>query len=272
MKHLSVHNRGADLAVYVSGSPAQPPLLLLSSLGADRRMWDANMELFSRAHRVVTFDTRGHGNSGATPAPYDLELLLSDVVAVLDSLSIDRTDVVGLSLGGALAVGLALAEPSRVERLVVCDAQIQSTEEYRSGWDQRIAAVKDGGLAAIADGTLSRWFTPDCQDEIRDRARDMLLTTTIDGYAGCANCLKQLDYLASLGQISAPVLYVRGEDDVAAPASVMEEMNRCTPNSELRIVKNAAHIPNMENPDGFADAVEGWLAKSPKASGVGAPS
>ena len=262
MDTVTVHNNRLALSAYRFGDTRKPPLLLISSLGADRRMWDGNIDFFSKTHHVVCLDTRGHGRSDAPPAPYGLELLLSDIIAVLDALSIDRTDIVGLSLGGSLALGVALAAPDRVHGIVVCDAQAQSSDAYRAGWDQRIAAVERGGMAAITEGTLSRWFTPDCPTDIVEKARQMLLSTNVAGYAGCASALRELDYLDHLSRIEVPVLYVRGAGDEAAPAAVMEEMHRQTPGSELRTVPAAAHVPNMEKPERFHEALDLWLERS----------
>ena len=155
-----VQAAGARLAFRVDGAAGKPWLLLSNSLAADLRMWDDQIGLLTRTHRVLRYDTRGHGGSEAPEGAYDFAMLVADMVAILDHVGAARADVMGLSLGGMTALGLGLGHPGRVGTLIVCDARADAPPPFVASWDDRIAAIRAGGMAAILEGTLARWFTP----------------------------------------------------------------------------------------------------------------
>lgn len=263
MTRQTVQADGARLSLRVDGDAGKPWLLLSNSLAADLTMWDDQIPLLARTHRVVRYDTRGHGRSDAPAGPYDFGMLVADMVAVLDHVGARRADVIGLSLGGMTALGLALAHPGRVRRLVVCDARADAPEPFRASWDDRIAALRASGMEGLTDGTLSRWFTPRAPHAVRDRAAAMIRRTPPDGYAGCARAIQGLDYLKDLPRLTAPVLYIVGAEDQGAPAHVMQAMADATPGGSLIVLPGLAHVPNMEAPAAFAQALEAWLGDTP---------
>jgi 3-oxoadipate enol-lactonase len=260
MTRSIVKSGGADLSVRVDGDGAGKPWLVLSnSLAADLTMWDDQMALLTRTHRVLRYDTRGHGASSATQGPYSFGMLVADMVAVMDDAGADRADVMGLSLGGMTALGLGLTHPERVRRMVVCDARADAPPPFVASWDDRIAAVNAGGMEAVVAGTLERWFTPACPNGPKDRAAAMIRATDPQGYIGCAGALRGLDYLRLLGGMRPPVLYIGGEVDMGAPVAAMAAMAAATPDAQHVILSGLAHIPNMEDPAAFAAALSGWL-------------
>lgn len=259
MTRMRVPSGDAVLSAQIDGDAGKQWLLLSNSLAADLTMWDDQIGWLTRTHRVLRYDTRGHGQSTAPKGPYSFDMLVGDMVALLDHLGADRADVMGLSLGGMTALGLGLANPARVRRMVVCDARADAPPPFVQSWDDRIAAIRAGGMATIADGTLARWFTPAADAAVPERARAMILNTSPTGYEGCANALKGLDYLRHLGGMAAPVLYVVGAEDMGAPPAAMRAMADATPGSHYAEVAGTAHVPNMENPAAFAQAVGGWL-------------
>ena len=256
MTRLRVPSGGITLSARLDGAEGKPWLLLANSLAADLTMWD---DLLTRTHRVIRYDTRGHGHSDAPGGAYDFPMLVGDMVAVLDHVGARQADVMGLSLGGMTALGLGLAHPGRVRRLVVCDARADAPAPFVSGWDDRIAAITAGGMQAIVDGTLARWFTAACPAAVRDRAAAMILATPPAGYIGCAQALKSLDYLKDLGRMQPPVLYVCGAEDMGAPKEAMAAMAAATPDASLTVLPGLAHVPNMEDPAAFGTALAGWL-------------
>lgn len=253
---------GARLATYVDGEEGKPWLVLSNSLAADATMWDDQIPFLTRTHRVLRYDTRGHGGSDAPAGPYDFGTLVGDVAAVLDHYGVERADVLGLSLGGMTALGLGLDHPGRVGTLTVCDARADAPPPFVQSWDQRIAAIEAGGMEAVVDGTLERWFTPRCQTsrpQALGRAAAMIRATQPQGYIGCAHALKGLDYLRRLGELAAPVLYVVGAEDAGAPKAAMEAMAAATPDGRLVVLPGLAHVPNMEDPAVFEQALAGWI-------------
>ena len=268
-ERLEVAAGDATLAVRVDGDPGLPWLMLSNSLAADMTMWDDQLPALLRLRRVVRYDTRGHGASSAPPGPYDLDRLAADAVAILDRLAIPAVDYLGLSLGGMTGVGLGLRHPARLRRLICCDARGDYSAVALALWDERVKAVSAGGMAAVADDTLARWFTEPTRREHPervDRARRMILATSVAGYCGCVAALKALDYGRRLADLTVPTLYVAGEEDVAAPPAAMQAMAAATPGARFAVVPGAAHLANMEHATSFNATVCGYLAEGSATS------
>ena len=217
--------------------------------------WPAN-------YRVLRYDTRGHGLSSAPPGPYQFDDLIADIVGLMDHYGISRATFMGLSLGGMSGLGLALTHPARVDRLICCDARADAPAPFIESWDQRSAAIRGGGMEAVVSGSLERWLTEgfrSANPAVTERCAAMIRGTDADGYIACAAALKQLDYLKDLPGLNLPVLYVVGDQDFGAPPPVMKDMAEQTPGGEFKLVPDAAHIANLDNPSGFNAAIADFL-------------
>lgn len=259
----------AEIAVRIDGAEHLPWIVLSNSLAADLTMWDDQIPLLTRSYQVLRYDTRGHGKSSAPAGPYSFDILVGDLVAVMDHFGIQKADILGLSMGGMTALGLGLRDPARVGRLICADARADAPPPFVAGWDQRIAAVEAGGMAAILAGTLERWFTAATREqrpEVVDRAARMVLSTSPVGYIGCANALKGLDYLRHLKRLKPQTLYIVGAEDGAAPADAMRNMAAQTPGARFDMLPAAAHIANMEDVAGFNTAIADFLGMSRQAA------
>ncbi|MCB4768750.1 alpha/beta fold hydrolase [Ancylobacter sp. Lp-2] len=259
----------AQLAVRVDGAVHLPWIVLSNSLAADLTMWDDQIPFLTRSYRVLRYDTRGHGRSSAPAGPYSFDMLVADFIAVMDHFDVRQADVLGLSMGGMTALGVGLAHPERVNRLICADARADAPPPFVAGWDQRIAAVEAGGMGAILAGTMERWFTaPTRQDrpEVVDRAARMVLATSPVGYIGCAEALKRLDYLRHLPRLTSETLYIGGAEDGAAPAEAMRAMAAATPGATHVSLPGVAHIANMEDVAGFNARVAEFLDISRQAA------
>jgi 3-oxoadipate enol-lactonase len=249
---------GGRLFTRVDGASEKPWIVLSNSLAADHTMWDPQIPLLTRHFQVLRYDTRGHGQSDAPPAPYSFPDLIGDVIAVMDHHGVAKATYVGLSLGGMTGLGLALAHPERVSALVCCDARADNPEPFVKSWDDRIAAVETGGTEALVAGTLERWLTPDFREahpEEEAKLAAQIRATEAEGYKGCAAALKTLDYLRHLGLLAVPTGYIVGAEDSGAPLPAMQAMANATPHGRLEVVPEAAHIANVNNPAGFDAAL-----------------
>ncbi|MBH0238658.1 alpha/beta fold hydrolase [Methylobrevis albus] len=258
----TVRSGDADLFVRIDGDAGLPAIILGNSLAADHRMWDDQIPMLTRSRRVVRYDTRGHGQSTAPEGPYSFPMLVADMIAVLDALDIDRADVMGLSLGGMTALGVGLEHPGRVGRLICADARADNPPPFVAFWDQRIAAIREGGIEAILAGTLDRWFTVterEKRPDLAERSSAMILATSPDGYIACAEALKGLDYLRRLPQMQPETLFIVGSEDMGAPPDAMRAMAAATPGSRFVVLPGSAHIANMEDPAGFDAAIAEFL-------------
>ncbi len=261
-ERLTVTSGDAKLAVRIDGDAALPWIILSNSLASDMTMWDDQMADLTKLRRVLRYDTRGHGASSAPPAPYDFGKLVGDVTAVMDHLQIASADILGLSLGGMTALGLGLDHQDRVKKLICCDARGDFPPPAIALWEDRIKAVRSGGLAAITDGTLERWFTEKTRElrpDVVARIRAMIESTSVEGYCGCAAALQGLDYRRRLPGLRRRTLYITGDADSGAPVDVVQEMAAATPGSQCVVIPGAAHISNIDNTAVYNETVCSFL-------------
>ena len=237
--------------------PQDAPVLVLSnSLGTTQDLWERQLPEFARHVRVLTYDHPGHGASELPTQPWTVEAFAHGLIALLDELELDRVSVCGVSLGAMVAMALALEEPTRVERLVLA-----CTSAYLGPpgpWSERAALVRSGGMEAVADAVVGRWFTPVlAQDEPETVARfhAMLSATPAEGYARCCEAVGAWDARERIGSITVPVLVVAGADDPATPVEHAEQIAARIAGSRLDVLDRAAHLANVERADAFNAAV-----------------
>jgi 3-oxoadipate enol-lactonase len=248
------------LAYETHGPLDGPPLLLIHALGMSMRMWDPQVAAWSTRFRVVRCDLRGHGGSAVSPGEYSLGQLGRDALALLDALGIERTHVCGLSLGGQVAMWLALHVPSRVDRIVLANTAARlGTVEM---WHARIAQVQAEGLTSLAVQGPARWFTSRFIAAHPDRVRDYqlaLLSCDPAGYIGCCAALRDTDLRAELPHIAAPALVITGAHDPSTPPADGHALGAALPNA-VQHELDAAHFSNVECANDFATAVSAFLS------------
>ncbi|HZM76077.1 MAG TPA: 3-oxoadipate enol-lactonase [Candidatus Limnocylindrales bacterium] len=234
----------------LDGPPDAPVVVLGSSLGTSGAMWQPQMEALTASLRVLRYDHRGHGGSPVPPGPYSLDELGRDLLALLDVLDLSRVRLGGLSLGGMVAMWVAANAPERVESLALLCTSAQLGPP--SMWRERVSLVRQGGVAAIADTLVARWFTREFATRhagVVAWARRMLITTPDEGYIGCCAAIEQMDLLASLASITVPALVIAGERDPATPPPHLEKIAAGIADSRLEVLPDAAHLANVERPD-----------------------
>jgi len=241
---------------YRLDAPADAPagaasVVLSNSLGTNLSMWDLQVPPLTRHFRVLRYDTRGHGLSAVTPGPYTNEQLAGDVVRLLDVLGIERAHFCGLSMGGMVGMWLGAHAPGRVGRLVLCDTapQIGSAEFWRG----RISSVLDGGMAAITEVILERWFTPGFRSrapEAVERTRQMLLQSPPQGYAACCAAVRDANETPTLDRIRARTLVITGAQDPATTPADGRLIAARIPGARY-VELEASHLSNIETAPEF---------------------
>ena len=231
----------------VEGPQSAPALVMINSLGSTLAIWEAQVEELAGPFRVVRFDLRGHGASPVPPGPYALSDLGADVVALLDRLEIERAHVVGVSLGGMIAMWLGINAPRRVERLVLCctSARLGPPES----WADRARLVREQGTQAVADAVVSRWLTPAYaarHPELRARLRATIVATPAEGYAGCCAAIEHMDLEPDLARITAPTLVIAGADDPSTPPDHGARIAARVPGARMAVVPDSAHLANIQ--------------------------
>lgn len=253
---------GVPFHVRVDGREGAPWVMMAHGLATNLSMWDDLVDSLKDEYRCLRYDARGHGATPPTSGDYSFELLTADAAKILDALHVKNAHFIGLSMGGMVALGLALHRPDWLSSISVCDARAEADEEYIEGWNHRIQIVRKGGMAALIDRTLQRWFTPAflaTPSPALDKMRSMMGGTSSDGYCGCGAALKALHYGARLGEIRTPTMLLVGAQDLGAPPPIVREMHRAMPESRYVEIPNAGHISNVEQPVLFAAAVRSFL-------------
>jgi 3-oxoadipate enol-lactonase / 4-carboxymuconolactone decarboxylase len=253
-----IRNDGARLYWRCDGGDNRPALLLGNSIGTDHCLWAPALAHLTRAFRVIRFDMRGHGASEAPTGEYSLERLARDALAVADAAGAQRFHYAGISLGGMIGMWLGAHAPERIDRLV-----LSNTSPYfgPEGWAARIAAVKAGGMAAVADVVMGRFFTPEfvaASDERYATARRTLLDVDPSGYAGCCAAIRDMDLRDVLGRISAPTLVIGGARDQATPPEQGRAIANAIPGAAYAELPGA-HLPALEATAAFVATVAGFL-------------
>lgn len=247
----------------VRGDADAPALVFSNSLGTDFRIWDEVAARLAPRWRVVLYDKRGHGLSEATPAPYSIDDHVGDLAALIDHLGIRRAGVVGLSVGGLIAQGLAAARPDLVAALVLIGTGPKlGTAE---AWNGRIETATTRGIAALADDILARWFTPAFRSP--DNAafagyRAMLTRSPVEGYAGTCAALRDADLTASTRALDLPVLCLVGDQDGSTPPDLVRATAGLIAGSEFGVIEAAGHIPCVEQPETTAGLIEDFFDRN----------
>lgn len=245
-----------DLHYLLEGPEDAPVLVMANSLGTTLRMWDEQAPALRERFRLLRYDHRGHGDSPVPSGPYTIEDLGRDVLALLDRLEVGRASFCGLSIGGMVGMWLASEAPERIESLVLCCTAARFAPP--DAWETRARTVREGGVDAIAEAVLERWFTPAFRashQETLEWAGRMLRETPAEGYAGCCEAIRDADLRSRLGVISAPTLVIGGADDPAAPVDQAELIHDSIPGARLLVVDRAAHLANVEQPEAITRAV-----------------
>jgi 3-oxoadipate enol-lactonase len=237
--------------------PADAPVLVLSnSLGTNWSLWDTQAPAFTARFRVLRYDTRGHGSSPVTAGAYSIAMLGHDVLVLLDALHIERAHFCGVSLGGMTGMWLGIHAPERIDRLVLANTAPRIATP--AVWNARIDSVRQGGMQAIADAVLERWFTATFRARAPDavgRFGAMLVTTPPDGYVACCAAVRDADLWPGVSSIRSPTLIIAGTHDAATPAADGRQLAERIAGARC-VELDAAHISNVEAADAFtAEAI-----------------
>lgn len=244
------------------GQPQGAPLVFLHSLGTDLRIWDEATGAFTGRFRILRYDLRGHGLSDSPPGPYAIHEESSDLLALLSWLGIREAILIGISVGGLIAMDFALRFPDAARGLALADTapKIGTAE----GWNERIRAVRDSGLGGMAETILSRSFLPSFPQDRPVEYRgyvNMLSRSPVDGYNATCAALRDTDLSGGIQKIAVPVLALCGAGDpVVTPEQTREWAGRL-PQARVEVIDGAAHLPCIEQPQATAAAIARFLVE-----------
>ena len=228
---------------------------LVTGIANDLTMWDGQLPALESRFRILRYDLRGHGGTPPAPGDYSIPLLVSDLRDLLDAVKVERTSLVGLGLGGAIAQAFAIEHPQRVDRLMPCCCRARMVPDFAKLWHGLRDTVRKNGLESIVEPTVQRWFSEDfkaAHPEVLDKVRGMIRGTTFEGYMGVTAAFLGLDAEDRLPEIKATTLYVSGaEDKLGGPPQLMQDLASKVNGARHLSIPRAAHIANIQNPEGF---------------------
>ncbi len=242
----------------VDGPDDGAPVVFSNSLGTDMRLWDPILPLLPSGLRIIRYDKRGHGLSSCPPAPYTMGALVTDVERLMDHLEVKDCVFVGLSIGGMTAQGLARKRLDLVRAMVLSNTAAKIGN--KAMWDERISAVKNGGIAALADAVMERWFSADFRaTPDLELWRNMLTRTEDAGYAGCSAAISGTDFYTTTAALRLPTLGIAGSEDGSTPPDLVKETVDLIPGSKFELIRKAGHLPCVEKPDQYAEILSEFL-------------
>lgn len=257
---MFTYTNGITLHYQVEGLETGTPLVFLNSLGSSLCIWDEVCDQLRPQFRLIRYDKRGHGLSDAPSGPYTIRDHAEDLLVLLDHLHVEHATLIGVSVGGMIALEFAAHYRERVDKLVLCDTGARIGSEQ--SWNERIAAVQAHGLQAIATAVIARWFTPDFiqnQPAQYHGYTNMLTRTPADGYVATCAALRDADLRSLVPTIQTPSLVLCGEQDLSTPPALGQELAKLLPNAHFALIPNAAHLPSIEKPESLAEKLVQFL-------------
>jgi 3-oxoadipate enol-lactonase len=241
------------------GPAHAPPIVLLHALGTHSGLWAGLLPHLAHL-RCLLIDLRGHGLSDAPNPPYSMGGMVHDVEAVMDHFALKDAVVLGVSLGGLIAQGLAIKRLDLVRGLV-----LSNTAAKIGGpalWQSRIDAVAQGGLVPYADGAMQRMLGPQWQTAPQMQGlREMLLATQVQGWIGAAHAIAGADFYTPISALHLPTLVIAGARDGTTPPDLVRETADLIPSAQFHLMQGVGHLPMLEKPAAFAEILLPFLAR-----------
>ena len=244
------------------------PVAMSHALGLDLHMWDDLAAALAGSHEVLRYDQRGHGGSAVPAGPYSIDELVDDAARLIREWGRGPVVWVGLSMGGMVGQGLAIRHPELLRALVLANTASQYPQAAQAAWAQRIATVESGGLEAIADMVMERYFHAGfraAHPQAIASARQTLLRTQAAGYVAACHAVASVNWLERLPQVKCPTLVIAGALDVGTPVALSEAMAQRIAGSRLVVFDEASHLSVAEQPQRFMQAVRDFLGALPAA-------
>jgi len=259
----TIHANAIAMNYRFDGPEDAPVVMFSNSLLSTYAMWDWQLDALTGNYRVLRYDTRGHGGTDAPEGPYSIGLLAADAHALLAELGISRLHFVGLSMGGFIGQVLAAKWPEMLISLSLCDTACEMPA--KNLWDDRIKMAEENGVEALVEGTLERWFTAPFHETGQadlDKIRDMILGAGVQGYVENCKAIRDMSQRHLLAQIKTPTMVLVGEQDPACPVDAARVLHDGIAGSELVILPQSAHLPNVEQAAAFNGALLDFLGRN----------
>lgn len=260
---ISETAKGVAYAIEGNGAP----ILLVHGMGLNRHMWDWQMPSLVQKFQTIRYDLLGHGDSEQRPGPYVLNDFVDQIIQLLDHLDIDRSALVGFSLGGMIVRAAAVAYPDRVSALAILNSPHDRSEAERAAMLTRLDLAFQNGPQATVDAALIRWFTegfaarrPEVLDQIRDwmNANDPKIYPEIYRVLATGDA----EIATSIAAITCPTLVLACGEDYGNSPDMAQRMTALIPDAQLAIVPKLKHMGLAEDPTAISDILTPFLEKA----------
>jgi 3-oxoadipate enol-lactonase len=238
------------------GDGGEKTFVFINSLGTDFRIWDGVVDVLKEYGNILLFDKRGHGLSDVLENTNGLNDFTDDVQALLQHLSINKCIPVGLSVGGMIAQLLAHRRPEKIDKLILCDTRHKIGNAQV--WDDRIAVVREKGIAAVSDGVMQRWFSETFRKNEAVKVlgyKNMLERTPVPGYIKTCEAIRDADLTEITRQIKIPALCVVGSEDKSTLPEEVKNLADLIEGSVFKIIQGSGHIPCVDNPQALSKLI-----------------
>ena len=246
----------ADGQIHYEEAGQGQPLIFVSGLGGTGNYWRPQVPAFSSRFRVITYDHRGTGSSDRLQRAFSIDQMTAELAQLMDALKIARARIVGWSTGGAIGQTLAIEQPQRVERLVLCSTWTHCDPWFRRLFEARSEILRKGGSELYA-AFYPLWVYPPEHVNARDAAIEEERRQAVAGsppvevVMGRINALLGFDRRAGLSRIKAPTLVVASDNDYVIPVYHAEALTRAIPGARLAILRGGGHANSATQPEEF---------------------
>ncbi len=237
------------------------PLIFIHGLGSSTHDWEFQVPEFSKSYQVIAFDLRGHGQSDKPAGPYSIPMMAADLAGLLQSLRIPSAHLVGLSLGGAVALQFALDHLASVKTLTIINSGPSlggTPEEARQEIERRVGIVKQLGMKAMGEALSPALFPNPEHAPLRENFNKRWAENDPQAYIEATRAILGWDVVDQLGRIKCPTLILAADRDYS-PVAVKEAYVKLIPSSRLVVIAEAHHALPIEQPEKFNAALRDFL-------------
>jgi len=261
---MKLQLKGATIEYSLEGPGSAMPVLFIHGFPFSRGMWKFQADSLKKDYRVITYDVRGHGESGVGDGQYSVELFVDDLIALLDHLRVKSVVAVGLSMGGYIILRAIERHPERFRAIVLCDTRSEADgNEGKVKRARQAIDLENTGPSGFADNFVRAVFHEKTLTEnprVVKEIRDTIAKTSPASIRGTLLALAaRTDTSASLFQIAVPALILVGRHDALTPPSASHAMKEKIPGSEIHVIPDAGHMSNLENPEEFTTHLFNFL-------------
>jgi len=254
------------ISVYDYGDPDRIPIVFIHGFAFSAAMWDHQVAALSNRYYCITYDVRGLGRSEVGDGQYTLETFVDDLFCITDALQLDRPIVIGLSMGGYIALRAFQRDATHFRGLVLCDTKSEADDDPgKLARAQSIKTVNQDGLQSYASVLVSLCFSEDAHEKRPQLYRDAFEQVCRQNPIGVKGCLLAMagrtDTTDWLRTLDLPTLVVVGQNDRLTPLALMRSMQEKIVGSEFAQIADAGHMSPLENPLAFNRALERFLTE-----------